>query len=885
MKFPPDHSPEAPQESEAEALEGERSRFLKALGFARGDAEEVVEEERSEPETSLEPEETSDELESGEILEPLENRSESAVLEASESGPVAENGFCEPIEDDEELVLKSGDEGPDFLALEKDETTGSDQVAEEVLTVEGTEEDPDSGEAKEKALSEGASETISDEVGESTSVVRPKDGEVPPEGETDFEARDDSDEARGKVSSEQYEEELKRDAEIHADVTAGTLDSDETADPIGEGADSPEIEPFDPEGSEIEEVTSEVSSAESLSTLGENASIAAETKSEEHATFEWAAPEGAAVGASGDPVESELPIEEESRDESPASMSASDEIPRDPDPDAASEGQGILDVACPACGKGLSLRKEHLGIAGHCVWCQAPIVACESAGEGRVRVFPLKSETDAGAVASAGDSRGLVKGQPQTGASVDSDEGAERDDSDFGWSPPVGGTPETEAKVDVEPETVIPESVDAPEEKPAFSWMTGVVDHSPSGPGGVIEPAPEKATLSDEKGDDPFVMASGVEDSVGQESGSSGLSWQKPENGDVESTTPIEAVGDSASEEGAGVGSGVLESPDEPAEGPPPEKIGSLTKLIEQSKSGVGPAGGLFASPRNGEGDSASFLDAMDPGDLLISEPAGGTDVDDREDISEDEGPASELEGETTGGVSDSDLSADSLRKSLFEKPEADEAETLDSKRDLGGESEDEEGRPEAESTGVEVEGEEGDDGADSGDPDSAEAGKAETAAAPGKARRRPRIAVALLGLMLLGVLAGAGTAFLFRDQIMAELLPRLAPLLEQGGGEAGITGGNEAPPTAGETDPAVSPESVEDESADSPETSPVVPSATEPEETNSPVSAATTESPGLAPARTEPATTQPQLIPESRSLFGSGSLLINDSASSDDSE
>lgn len=49
----------------------------------------------------------------------------------------------------------------------------------------------------------------------------------------------------------------------------------------------------------------------------------------------------------------------------------------------------LVDLSCPQCERGLSLRREHLGIAGHCVWCQTPIVAAVSGVDGQVAVFAI----------------------------------------------------------------------------------------------------------------------------------------------------------------------------------------------------------------------------------------------------------------------------------------------------------------------------------------------------------------------------------------------------------------------------------------------------------------------------------------------------------------
>ncbi|MCB1207409.1 MAG: hypothetical protein KDN18_24365, partial [Verrucomicrobiae bacterium] len=48
-----------------------------------------------------------------------------------------------------------------------------------------------------------------------------------------------------------------------------------------------------------------------------------------------------------------------------------------------------LHLHCPQCRGALVLQRRHLGVEGACVWCHVPIVAAESPGEGRVRVFPI----------------------------------------------------------------------------------------------------------------------------------------------------------------------------------------------------------------------------------------------------------------------------------------------------------------------------------------------------------------------------------------------------------------------------------------------------------------------------------------------------------------
>jgi len=52
-------------------------------------------------------------------------------------------------------------------------------------------------------------------------------------------------------------------------------------------------------------------------------------------------------------------------------------------------GDDILQLACPKCHGELVLRREHVGVEGHCVWCEVPIVAAQSGADGEVRIFPV----------------------------------------------------------------------------------------------------------------------------------------------------------------------------------------------------------------------------------------------------------------------------------------------------------------------------------------------------------------------------------------------------------------------------------------------------------------------------------------------------------------
>lgn len=85
---------------------------------------------------------------------------------------------------------------------------------------------------------------------------------------------------------------------------------------------------------------------------------------------------------------------------------------------------GIVDVSCPQCAKGLSLRHEHLGISGNCVWCSTPIVATAD-GNGAVSVLVL-SET-----ARSEPEMGAVKAEPAPSSLPGADEA-------FSWTPQNG---------------------------------------------------------------------------------------------------------------------------------------------------------------------------------------------------------------------------------------------------------------------------------------------------------------------------------------------------------------------------------------------------------------------------------------------------------------
>ena len=54
-----------------------------------------------------------------------------------------------------------------------------------------------------------------------------------------------------------------------------------------------------------------------------------------------------------------------------------------------------LTLSCPACHEELTLPREFLGIAGTCVWCDAPIVAAQSGRDDSVHVFVIRDEETA----------------------------------------------------------------------------------------------------------------------------------------------------------------------------------------------------------------------------------------------------------------------------------------------------------------------------------------------------------------------------------------------------------------------------------------------------------------------------------------------------------
>ncbi|MCB1061288.1 MAG: hypothetical protein KDN20_00030 [Verrucomicrobiae bacterium] len=102
--------------------------------------------------------------------------------------------------------------------------------------------------------------------------------------------------------------------------------------------------------------------------------------------------------SSSEPINSpdEAPLTTEAVDAADASkapVEAEKKMESEPLIAAAVVSEEVIDLACPQCGDGLSLRREHLGIAGHCVWCQAPLIAAASGLDGVVRVFLLKTES------------------------------------------------------------------------------------------------------------------------------------------------------------------------------------------------------------------------------------------------------------------------------------------------------------------------------------------------------------------------------------------------------------------------------------------------------------------------------------------------------------
>ncbi len=192
----------------------------------------------------------------------------------------------------------------------------------------------------------------------------------------------------------------------------------------------------------------------------------------------------------------------------------------------------IVDVACPECGNGLSLRREHLGIAGHCVWCQVPLVAATSGLDGVVRVFLI--QPDAGIATATPPETGVATTEthlettPEPCSLPESEPKAE----------PVAEGPDTGAVSPVEGEMVEPEVLDKVQAEPSSDPFASALPAETSKP--VETPSPAGKTPPDSAAALWAERAAAVQQSL------TGAVRPKPEDtaegdaaGKTGSTTPV----------------------------------------------------------------------------------------------------------------------------------------------------------------------------------------------------------------------------------------------------------------------------------------------------------------------------------------------------------
>lgn len=854
MSFSSDASSEASPDSDASAWDsGRRSRFLDTLGF--GPEKEGAEPD-SDPEGPPVEEASAVVFESegeGEVVDELElpgSRAEDeGSVVAGEDSP--DEGLDSQECDDDGMALRSGSEGPDFLAMGSPEEEPLAEIEPEVvLGGPGAEEDPAEGGF---AWSSPATVESPLESGEGSEVESTEELVVEEVEVAESESREDSEEVQASES-------------IHVPVAEMVEDTLAESESDSEGATVVE---------QVEEATEVEEDPGSLS------------------QFAWAPPErdSEAVSISPDTEETiqELPEEEISDSTEEGVESASSEG------DEPVQYPGIIDIACPDCGKGLSLRKEHLGIAGHCVWCETPIVACEANIEKVVRVFQLKPGSESSSVAlpeeilQARDSLPLLEDSPEeiekpsgdleefgpeteagSAEIADAEESSSAESSssfewampeaespgdeeakatevsleDSGAENPMGGTagsggllvdetPEAEQKEEDIIENV---STSTPTEEP--SWMPAAAQ------AGVEEKLSESESddFDSKQGSDPFAMAASLGSDTGipvdgepeQED-----SWTGLDLGGVsskESSSPIEL---GAAFQGPNL-SPESESSSETNDG---GEVGSLSDLIARSRSGESQGGGLFAAPRDFSEEEESG-DSSAPGveDLLVEDDqeSPGEQAAKLPQPAEEESPAGE---------------------SLFDpQPVDDLSKTEESVEEGAEEATQEEVSPEPVV-----------------DEEAEEVAVSAVASKPQKKKGGfRRLLVGLLVLMFVGLLAVAAGAYFFRDQLFSHWLPRFAPQLapqemipgEEGEGgtpsalEVNSGAGEEVAPPAGQ---AGSVETGSQEIANL-ATGEVV--DTIPEEKPATANSPAASSPSRA-----------QFVPEKRSLFSNGSLQINDSS------
>ncbi len=402
MEAFPDRSTSPPLNLERPDAVLERSRFLNALGFGRTQAEEASAGEGPEsadasPETDevpltdategqglpLEAEaspesmprdfEPLDTLAAGssespaeeEVVESFHEESASATVETSSPEEPEDSDACDP----DGMALRGDEGGPAFLASGSLPGDDADDWERDLLVGDDDDHEPAHSIGLGAALLKKT--TTAEKPVEETrkaglatfawmnpvAAMEKEEGERPEESDASPgkqpEAGIEPSSVRGgggggTLDFETFSQRLKSVAAWRPPISPGGHDDETTRNPPSE----PMIE--------AEALRDDATEAVSLPEVADSLRESAESR------------EVVGVGEATAPT-SEIPV-------SPDSVK-----------DTAPVGDtGIVDLACPHCGKGLSLRKEHLGIAGQCVWCEAPLVAAASPLEGVVRVFLIK---------------------------------------------------------------------------------------------------------------------------------------------------------------------------------------------------------------------------------------------------------------------------------------------------------------------------------------------------------------------------------------------------------------------------------------------------------------------------------------------------------------
>ncbi|MEO0414068.1 MAG: hypothetical protein AAF226_03835 [Verrucomicrobiota bacterium] len=148
-----------------------------------------------------------------------------------------------------------------------------------------------------------------------------------------------------------------------------------------------------------------------------------------------------------------------------------------------------LNLACPDCRKPLTLQRQHLNIAGNCVWCELPIMAIGSSSRGIIvrRQSDLAKKKETVKIDVSGPSAG-AKG-PEHEVSKHKDEASVDVSAKQKSVAATGFTQPASQTVEVSPAPA-PAPASAPETSPAFSGFSEPVQEDAMAPA----PAPEQPT-------------------------------------------------------------------------------------------------------------------------------------------------------------------------------------------------------------------------------------------------------------------------------------------------------------------------------------------------------------------------------------------------------